>query len=207
MGVLDDSREALGKLIFLSGSYVAAWSWVMVSFSAIHALEGEPMWLHAWTIGTKDVAIGPRSCLSLLLELSLILGLTFGLAKLAEGVHHQWIVTLMTAIEFFPAPIVTELLISYLDANPGRDFNHGLVDIFACWVLAILVYLMPNGTRRYDRLIVPLRKSLGFALGVAWNCWIRSWNLGILELSLYLVVMCCIAARIVAPSPPKESGC
>lgn len=201
--------------LFITGSFVVAWSWDLVLYGISHAWHDQnPM---RDQIGFGDDKRAPKYLPVLLAEYLMVCGLA---AVFSYNIKHKcheelWCAAAIKAVEFIPAPFFSGKLMAYLGlfTRLGK-LQQVLLNLLATGFAAFLAHAAQDANMITSRVRLPpqldrfrpiLAEALGFGLGVAWNSFLGSLLAPdqlnfrhIVGLFGYLVVVLLIAFRVAA---------
>jgi hypothetical protein len=212
--VWDDIWPHLYTTLFITGSFVVAWSWDLVLYGASHAWYGDNPLNNQ--LGFGDIR-APKHLAVLLLQYLLVCGLVALLSDHLKRhyLSEKWSQGAITAAEFFPSPVFAGKLMAYLvQFSRLGTAKQMLINFGAILFAAGLAYAMKDTIRfqlppQLERFPEIVRNSLGFGLGVAWNVLLsqllapKEMNAShLLGIFGYLLVVTLIAFRLAVHVDP-----
>lgn len=200
----------LKATLFITGAFVVAWSWDLVTYGASHALHNENPLRDQLSFGDQ---LGPQFLVILLLQYLIVCGAAAVASYHLTKQNYVWSKAAVTAVEFFPSPFFAGKLMGYLGQFSLNPLAQALLNLAATWFVAFLAHFMPQdlGDRLDPSLhrIGPIvRETLGFGLGIAWNVLLMNtiapdpeerWSTRhLVALAGYLLIVMLIAFRLAA---------
>lgn len=223
----DDIKPHLCTTLFITGSFLIAWSWDLALYGFSHLLNGVNPLQEQLGFGNS---VAPNELLLLVLEYAVVVGISayFSFALTNYCGTQPWCPGAIMAVEFIPAPFFAGKLMAYL-GNFSRlsTVDQALINFGATAFAAMLASAantphscsLSLGDRDYDihlgRFPQILANTLGFGLGIAWNALLSQVLLGssqdsemdilqVIALFGYLLVVTLITFRIAAHNVETE---
>lgn len=217
---LEDTTPHLRFTLFITGSFVIAWSYDLMLYGISHVWNGENPMRDQLGFGDDDQH-SPKYLPILLLQYLVVCGLaavlSFDLSVRFE--EKLWCAAAIKAVEFLPAPFFSGKLMAFLGQfSRLSDVHQVLLNLLATAFAAFLAHAAQDSTMATSRVELPkqlhrfrpiLADTLGFGLGVAWNVFLMKLLAPedmdarhIIGLFGYLMVVLVIAFRLAAMSDP-----
>lgn len=229
----DDVKPHLCTTLFITGSFLIAWSWDLALYGASHLLNGTNPLQEQLGFGNR---VTPNNLLVLIVEYVLVVGLSsylsFLLSKYFPNPNLWSCPGAIMAVEFLPAPFFAGKLMAYLQ-NFSRlsAVDQAIINFGATAFCAMLASaantqhacslgnddwnnVLSNALGRFPQV---LANTLGFGLGIAWNALLSQVLLGsstknnemdilqVIALFGYLLVVTLITFRIAAHDVATEN--
>lgn len=196
-------EQQLRKLLFQTGAFTTAWSWVLVYYGTWHLLAGESPLQGQAGLGAHAEREGMLLLIAPYLAVCASAAVLLTQLKAAPGPMTGAIVA---AVEFFPSPIFTATLLAFL-GRFSSGFALSIWNLGISWAVAFVVHLLPT-TGCAGKVGDVVRKTVGFGLGVAWNnLFSRAAPEGyqIMASTIYLGIVVLLAAHLAAPEPRADA--
>mmetsp|Transcript_36001 Transcript_36001/g.84392 ORF Transcript_36001/g.84392 Transcript_36001/m.84392 type:complete len:421 (+) Transcript_36001:95-1357(+) len=194
--------QQLRTVSFQTGSFLVAWSWVLVYYATSHVVAGESPLEDQIGFGGKG---RPHNLLVLVVEYLLVCGATAALLEKVRATDGNE--ALAAALEFFPSPVFSGKLLQYLGQFSRGGLELALLNLGATTAVAAAVHAAPR-SGQFQAIGDIVRNTVGFGLGVAWNVLASSCEPGegrLISRTVYLGIVVLLAARLAAPPPRFDS--
>ena len=197
--------DVIGQLktvTFQTGTFLVAWSWVLVYYAISHVAAGESPLEDQIGFGGHGK---PQKIFVLMTEYVVVCGITVLLLERLHATGGNE--ALAGALAFFPSPVFSGKLLQFLGQFSSNGFNLALLNVLTTAVVAAAVHAAPR-TGRFGSLGDVMRDTVGFGLGVSWNVLVSRSEPAECRLAartVYLGVVLLLAARLAAPPPSFDS--
>jgi len=198
-----DLSSQLRTVVFFTGAFLAAWSWVLVYYASCHILAGESPLDEPIGFGGHTNA---RSLINLVSQYIAVCAIAAFLSSQSNSSSLKCAIPFKAAVEFFPSPVFAGALMAYLVQFDG-GVHLLLLNLVTTWVVAAVLSFIPT-SGKLGGLGEIVGKTVSFGLGVAWNSLISKiepLSSHFYLQSLYVALMLLLAVSLSVPELKNDS--